>query len=292
MGGVLMRLILVNAAVFLLLLFVDLGFLIALQDRMLAAVAFHTKVIPYLASSWVWQELLYKPWTVVTYMFTHERFWHAFWNLIILWFIGRMFQDLLGGRRLLGTYLLGGLTGLLLYILTYNFMPGLRGYAFGDQIVGASAAVMAVMLGIAVYRPGLLIHLPIIGSVKLIYVALVLLVLDLIGIRSGANSGGHIAHLGGALYGYWWAKGLPRGRDASLALVEWLERLGGVFQRRPGRGRMHVEHRGRKGSVTRMKVAGDKQARVDTILDKISRSGYDSLSQEEKDFLFKASNEG
>jgi membrane associated rhomboid family serine protease len=296
-GGTLVRLLLVNVAVFLLLLFIDLGFVIAFQNRAAASDAFQSGVLHWLASTWQLGELLYRPWTVVSYMFTHASFWHLFWNMLILWFSGRHFADLLGEKRLLGNYLLGGLAGLVIYIVGYNLMPVMR-EGGGLTIIGASASVMSVMLGIAVYRPGILLHFPIIGAVKLIYVALVFLVLDLIAIRAGSNTGGHLAHLGGALYGYLSAKGLMQGRDWSL---DFVQRLEGLWRRHaPGKGRARMRVKHRAAPRTRSTRSSDsshadekqaRQARLDAILDKISRSGYESLSKEEKDFLFRASHD-
>ncbi len=291
-GGMLVRLILVNVGVFLALLFIDLGFLLGYGDRIMAHDMFQHYIVQWIATTWVVNDLVLRPWTIVTYMFTHVLFWHAFWNLFVLWFIGRFFQDLLGGKRLLGNYLLGGIAGFTLYFAAYNLLPFIRDPG-SMGMVGASAAVMSVMMGIAAYRPGLLIHLPLLGEVKLIYVAAVVLVLDLIAIRQGGNSGGHIAHLGGALYGYFAARQLAKGHDRSLQFVTALEAIGRAFRPRTG-GRMRVEKKPPRNVHSRdeayhaAKVG--KQARVDAILDKISRSGYDSLSKEEKDFLFKASN--
>ena len=294
-GGMLVRLILINAAVFLALLLVDLVVLLSFQNKASADVFFHDQVLGWLASSYAWKHLLFRPWTVITYMFTHAGFWHLFWNIMVLWFSGRMFQDLLGEKRLLGTYLLGGLAGLVLYALAYNFAPFLHGYTSGGTIIGASAAVMGVLFGIAVYRPTLQVSLIFIGPVKLIYVALVLLVLDLIGIRQGVNSGGHIAHLGGAFYGYLYAKQLAQGRDWSLAFGTWVEGLLGLLQRRRGPKLKVAKGAGRRrpprDDVDYNARKQEEQAQIDAILDKIGKSGYESLSKEEKDLLFRASHE-
>ncbi|MFN8350548.1 MAG: rhomboid family intramembrane serine protease [Flavobacteriales bacterium] len=139
-----------------------------------------------------------RPWTA-TYMFAHQGAWHIFFNMMMLWFSGQLFQNILGDQRLLGTYLLGGLSGLALYLAFYNLMPM---YAGAGWIVGASASVMAILVCIAAYRPQMIVHLILFGPVKLMYIAAVLVVLDLVFLRDGDNSGGHIAHLGGALYGY------------------------------------------------------------------------------------------
>ncbi|MCB0794373.1 MAG: rhomboid family intramembrane serine protease [Flavobacteriales bacterium] len=281
-GGMLVRLILVNVGVFLGLHLIGLVlWLFGLGN---------VDVLYWLKSTSDLSKLIQRPWSVVTYMFLHEGLLHILFNMIVLWFAGRIFQDLLGPKRLLGNYLLGGLFGLALYIISYNSFPVFQRYAEGSTILGASAAVMGVFIGIAAYRPELVVHLILLGPVRLKYIALIYVIIDLVSVRQGVNSGGHIAHLGGALYGFLAAQQLRKGRDWSLGLVNGLEQ-GLDLARGRRSGRMKVTHR---GSRTKPKVPTREkdQDRVDRILDKISKSGYDSLSKEEKDILFRASHEG
>ena len=283
-GGVLMRLVLINVAVFLLLRLIDLPFWMAQTQG--------PDILLWLESGSSLSLLLHRPWTVVTYMFTHWGIGHIFFNMLILWFVGRIFQDLLGERRLLGNYLLGGFAGLFLYVIAFNFIPVFSRYAEGSTIMGASAGVMAVFIGLATYRPDLELHLLFFGRVKLKWLALIYLVLDLIGIREGDNSGGHIAHLGGALYGILAGRMLMQGTDISLSFVNALDRFFGLFRRKGPKLRVAHDQRGARTRSDASFNAGKqaKQARIDAILDKISRSGYDSLSKEEKDILFRESN--
>jgi hypothetical protein len=183
----------------------------------------------------------------------------------------------------------------LFYALAYNYIPGIRGQGDGSDILGASASVMAVFIGIAAYRPDMVVSLLIFGEVRLKWIALIYLVLDLVSIRQGNNSGGHLAHVGGALYGYLAATQLKKGSDWSGAFMDQLQRIGSLFTRRKG-PRLRLE----KMDHRKVRVLQDsdfnatkraKEERVNAILDKISRSGYDSLSKEEKDFLFRASHE-
>lgn len=285
-GGMVIRLILINAGVFVALHLINLPFWAMRQQG------------PDLLG-WLWSTsnlgaLLHRPWTVVTYMFTHWGFGHIFFNLLLLWFMGRLFEDLLGGKRLLGNYLLGGLSGLLFYLIGYNLLPVFEGHAATSTILGASASVMAVLVGIAAYRPDYEVQLLLFGTVRLKWIALVLVVIDLVSVQEGQNSGGHLAHLGGALFGYLASMQLRKGNDWSLAFVRGLERLAGFL--RPKRGpRMRVEkaYAGQRVSDAAFnKRKQDQQARIDAILDKISRSGYESLSKEEKDFLFNAGKSG
>jgi membrane associated rhomboid family serine protease len=294
-GGALIRLVLVNALVFVALLLMHLVLIPIAGDRMIADVWSEVYVMHWLQSTYVWGDLLFRPWTVITYMFVHLDFFHVFFNMLMLWFSGRLFMDLLGGKRLVGNYLLGGLAGWLFYALAYNYIPGIRGQGDGSDILGASASVMAVFIGIAAYRPDMVVSLLIFGEVRLKWIALIYLVLDLVSIRQGNNSGGHLAHVGGALYGYLAATQLKKGSDWSGAFMDQLQRIGSLFTRRKG-PRLRVEKMDRR----KVRVLQDsdfnatkraKEERVNAILDKISRSGYDSLSKEEKDFLFRASHE-
>lgn len=285
-GGMLVKLIMINAGVFLFLRLFDLVFFLGGSQP--------PDIASWLMSSSDLSTLITKPWSVITYMFTHWSLGHIFWNLLILYFIGRIFEDLMGPRRLLGNYILGGIVGLALFILSYNFFPVFRSVT-GSPILGASAGVMAVLIGLATYRPDLELHLLIIGAVKLKWIALAIVFIDLISIRDGGNSGGHIAHLGGALYGFMASRQLMRGTDWSLNFISFFDRLLKPLSAKGRRSKMRVEKKFVRSTVASdiafNAAKKDKQARVDAILDKISRSGYDSLSKEEKDFLFRASGE-
>lgn len=277
------RLILLNAGVFIALHLINLPFW-AMREQ-------GPDILGWLWSTSNIGALLRRPWTMVTYMFTHWGFGHLFFNMLMLWFMGRLFEDLLGGRRVLGNYLLGGLAGFLFYLVSYNWLPVFEGHAASSTILGASASVMAVLVGIAAYQPDYEVRLLLFGTVRLKWIAAVLVVIDLVSVQDGQNSGGHLAHLGGALYGYLASMQLRRGSDWSLGFVNGLERITSFL--RPKRGpRMRVEkaYGGKRGmsDTDFNQRKNDQQARVDAILDKISRSGYDSLSREEKDFLFKA----
>lgn len=283
-GGMLKRLLMVNIGVFLLVWAVEiLGWLFNFKGL-------GGLLLDQLMGTGDPAKLVLKPWSPITYMFTHQAPMHLFWNMVIFWFSARIFEDLLGGKRLLGNYLLGGLAGFLLYALS-PLLPAHLALGSHGPILGASAAVMGVLIGIATYRPDLTVSLFLLGPVRLKYIGLAVLVLDLIAIRSGSNTGGHLAHLGGALYGYLASRQLAKGNDWSGAFVGWLERIGTLFKRQK-KARMRVERptRGGQRSGPARTQAEQQQARIDAILDKISRSGYDSLTQAERDFLFKSGN--
>lgn len=230
--------------------------------------------------------LLTKPWTIITYMFLHESFWHLFWNMVILYFGGRIFHDLLGSRRFINTYFVGGLAGLFLFVLFYNIFPAFEEQR-GAPILGASASIMAIFVGVATYTPNYTVFLPLIGGVRLKYIAIFYVVLDFISIRSGVNAGGHIAHLGGALWGFMWARQLKSGNDWSAwftTVVAYAEAL------IPRKKKMKVVHNEPRKKSKKQSASRDEQAVIDEILDKISKSGYDSLTAKEKEILFRASN--
>lgn len=292
-GGVLLRLIILNVAVFLFLLFVGLGAMLVLGREGNADGWMDMFVLRYLASTSALGALVRTPWTVFTYMFTHEGVLHLFFNMLMLWFSGRLFSDLLGERRLLGNYLLGGLSGFVLFLLFAN-VPALHAFTDGGLILGASASVTAIFVGVAVYQPELVVRLLVFGAIRLKWLALIFLLLDLISIRNGDNSGGHIAHLGGALYGYLAAVQLRKGNDWSLGFINGSDRIASLLRlRRGARLKVVKTPRGKRMSDADYNATRSaQQASIDAILDKISRSGYESLSKAEKDILFKASNEG
>ncbi|WP_019947745.1 rhomboid family intramembrane serine protease [Hymenobacter aerophilus] len=240
--------------------------------------------------------LLRHPWTVLTYAFTHEGFLHILFNLINLYWFGALVREYLGDRRLVSVYILGALAGALFFILSYNLIPALRP-ALGIPLVGASAGVTAIIMAAATLMPEYQFNLILLGPVRIKYIAAVVIVLSVLAINQG-NPGGGIAHIGGALLGYIFIKQLRAGRDLGRpvqAVGDWVSR---VFARRSN---LRVTHRNpAPASVSSTKGSSATASRkastalpgedeIDLILDKISHSGYESLSKEEKQKLFKAS---
>ena len=228
--------------------------------------------------------LLFKPWTVLTYAFFHAGFLHLFFNMIVLNFSGRMFLTFFSQKQFLGLYLLGAIFSGLIFVLIYT-MFGLGTSA----IVGASGAIMAILVGAATYAPYLNLRLLLIGNVKLWQVAFVVIVIDLIQI-SVENTGGHIAHLAGALFGFIFVKLLQNGTDMSKAVtfvIDKLVNLAGKKQNVPFK-KVHRNYTRKDTSTSKIVIKDKSQQQIDEILDKISQSGYDSLTKEEKEFLFKA----
>jgi len=299
-GSLLIKLIFINAVIYLLINLVALfAFWFNLSDFLVYYPdgSFTSKLTYWLAGSSSIITTLKQPWSVISYMFLHERFFHLLFNMIVLYFSGQIFIRYLGDKRLLSTYIFGGLAGLTLYMLSYNLIPYFHSQG-GVPILGASASVMAIFIAIAAYQPSLPVMLPFIGSVKLKYVAIFYLVLDFVSIRNGENAGGHIAHLGGAIYGFWAITQFRKGKDVFYDITPLFKTIGSWFKfgSRPV-GYQKRYKKSRNKSQTRRPASDydynytkkQQQTKIDAILDKISKSGYDSLSKTEKDFLFKQS---
>jgi hypothetical protein len=221
-------------------------------------------------------------------MFLHFDFFHIFFNMIVLYVGGRLFKDFLGEERLAGTYIIGGLMGALFFILSYNIFPVFSEWVSMSVAIGASASVLAIFVAVATYMPNYKLPIIIIGPIRLKYIALFFVIFDLISIDK-ANSGGHLAHLGGALWGFTYIALLKVGKDPGKWLSTWIRALGSLFSRKP---RMRVEYTNQRpvsdDEYNKQRI--ERQKQLDEILDKISRHGYESLSKEEKEILFKMSN--
>lgn len=243
-------------------------------------------------------EFLFKPWSIITYSFLHSGIWHILSNMLILYFSGIYFLNYFSPKRLLNYYFLGVIIGALVYMLSYNLFPAFQGMG-RSYLMGASAGVMAVLIGIASHVPNMRVRLLLIGSVKFWWIAAFLLVIDVIQIPMG-NAGGHLAHLGGAALGYFYTNQLQKGNDIGKWFENLLDGLASMFKKREKKAHMRTVHRSggsprsksrKSSSHSRRMDKDDKQKKVDAILDKISKSGYDSLSKAEKDFLFQAGKE-
>lgn len=219
-------------------------------------------------------------WTAFTYMFFHMDLGHVFWNMLWLYWTGRIFMEYMGGRRLFGVYVLGGLSGALLFLLLSQV------FYLGNGLVGASAGVMAIVVAAATHRPNYVVHLILIGPVRLKYIALISFLLTTL-IDFTINTGGKVAHLGGALFGLLYGLQYNKGRDLSKGVTS----IGNVFARKP-KSHLKVMYKKRLTDEEYNANRVIEQQVIDAILDKISKSGYDSLSKKEKEILFRASNKG
>jgi len=229
--------------------------------------------------------LLYRPWTLVTYMFTHFGFLHLLFNMLWLYWFGGLFLNFFNERQLGGLYVLGGIAGGLLFLLFYNIFPFFHPASSISFLMGASASVMAIVFAVSFYRKNLEINLLLIGRIKLIYLAVFTFLIDLLAITS-ENAGGHIAHIGGALFGILFALQITRGKDITSFMNSILDRIANIGKRKP---KMKVTYHKRENDYEYNSRKQAENAEVDAILDKLKRSGYESLSSTEKKKLFDAS---
>ena len=224
--------------------------------------------------------VLTRPWTLLTYAFFHYGFLHLFFNMMVLNFSSRLFLTFFTQKQYLGLYILSAIFSALCFVLSFYFLHQT------SSMVGASAAIMALLVATTAYQPLMEIRLLLIGNVKLWHITAVLLLLDLLQIQMN-NTGGHIAHLSGAFFGYIYIKLLQNGTDLSR-IVDSILNLFSKKQSTPFR-KVHVNPKKPAAKRESKIVIKDKtQQQLDEILDKISQSGYDSLTAEEKEFLFKA----
>ncbi len=221
------------------------------------------------------------PWTLVTFNFFHYGFFHLIFNLLVLHFSGRLFSTYFTDKQLVGVYVLGGIFSGITFVLSFIII-GKAGL-----LVGASGAIMAILLSATTYAPFMLLRIPLIGIVKLWHVTFVILLVDLIQLPLD-NTGGHIAHLGGAFFGFIYIKLLQSGTDLSKGISMILDFFVNVFKPKKKTPFKKVHRNTTKKAVNSFTEKDITQKQIDDILDKISKSGYDSLTKEEKEFLFKA----
>ncbi|MCY1720261.1 rhomboid family intramembrane serine protease [Prolixibacteraceae bacterium Z1-6] len=276
-GSVLTRLIYINIGVFLVLKIVGVFFYLAGQPTQLA----HWLSVPS-----VTQDLLRRPWTPITYMFLHSGFLHLLFNVLGLYWFGQLFLFHFEGRKLLSVYLLGGLAGAAFYIVAYNVFPAFSS-VYG-LLLGASASVFAILVAVAVYDPNREIHLFVIGRFPLKYVAAFYVLLSILSI-STSNPGGNIAHLGGAFWGWLYIHQLRKGKDWGDGLVRFIDKVAvwgtGIFKHNSNMKVTYKKPPRDDFEYNRQKNV--QQDEINKILDKIGKSGYDSLTKHEKELLFK-----
>lgn len=283
-GSNLTKLIYINLGVFLIVKLMNvLAFLFGWQVSQVPFLV-HWLSVPAETNA-----LLGRPWTVFTYMFLHEGFLHILMNMLWLFWFGRIFLNYLDQKKLLSIYLIGGLTGAATYIFAYNIFPVFADVRFGSYALGASASVMAVVLATVVYSPNHVVHLMFIGPVKIKYIAIFFIITDILNIPNG-NAGGHLAHLGGAFYGWLFISQLRKGKDISSGFNSLMDSLFSLFRKRK---KMKVSYKNTRTMTDEEynKIKRTNQQQLDAILEKIAKSGYDSLTKEEKEILFKSSNQ-
>lgn len=237
-------------------------------------------------------DFILKPWAIISYAFLHYDPIHILFNMLWLYFIGRMFLNLFSAKMALNIYFLGAISGGLLFMLCYTLFPSVFG--LNTHLVGASAAIRALLIFLCAYMPNQDVRL-FTFNIKLWYVGLAIVIIDAIGVVSGlnsplGNSGGNLAHLGGALLGYMYAKQLVKGNDIGTGFERLLDGVVTMFKRSK-KSPLKTVHKN-KSKVGGFKKADfnefNNQKKIDVILDKISKSGYDGLTAEEKEYLFRA----
>ncbi len=232
-------------------------------------------------------QFIEKPWSIFTYQFLHVSFWHIFFNMIMLYFSGKIFLSFLKNKQFVWVYILGGIAGGAFYVAAFNFFPVFESIVSSSRALGASASVLAVLTCVAVYIPNYNLPLFLIGNVKIKWVAIAIILIDIISIDKG-NPGGHIAHIGGAFWG------LIAGIFYSKSFLKNIKfYLKTKFKKKP----FKVKYPNSSSANNKVKtdyeyneLRAEKQKKMDAILDKISKFGYDKLTKEEKEFLFKSSN--
>jgi membrane associated rhomboid family serine protease len=282
--SMLFNLILANVAVFIVVELVDVVYVLFNLPHNQFYIFWN-----YLSLSGTPSFFITRPWTLVTYMFMHDEnnIMHILFNMLLLYWFGRIYLDFRKEKTILWLYLFGGIAGGLAFILAYQIIPVLKIHIPELGLVGASASVTAIMMATAFLVPDYGVNLFLIGKVKLKYIAMALVVIDIISLK-GTNSGGHFAHLGGAIYGMLYTLNL-RGRLWPLNQAAGF--ISGIINRLNKKNIreipfMKVKEKSVKNTQDSL---NEKQEIIDIILDKISKSGYDSLTDEEREKLFNAS---
>ena len=277
-GSTLIKLIYINLAVFLAVKLIGVVFFLLSIDPTFSIVNWFA--VPADISN-----LVFKPWTIFTYMFLHQDFLHILFNMLWLYWFGQIFLRYFDEKKLLSIYLVGGLAGAALYILAFNVFPVFSNILPMSYALGASASVIAIVIAVSVYAPNFKVNLLFFGPVALKYIAIVTIILDILSIAS-SNAGGHIAHLGGALLGYLYIVQMKKGRNITKGFDRFMDKVFSLFKRRE---KFKVTYKRPMTDYDYNKSKAAEQKNIDVILDKIAKSGYDSLTKTEKEILFKNS---
>ena len=274
---VLSQLIYINVIIFIIIRVLDvIGFLF--QSDI-------THIIQWFAMPADYNSFFTKPWSIISYMFVHQSFLHLLFNLLWLYFGGKLFLAYMNQKQLLSVYIIGGIIGGLCFSIAYNIFPVFSAISTHAIAIGASASVLAIVFAIATYIPNHKVRFIFIGNVSLKYLALFLIILDILSIPKG-NSGGHIAHIGGAIFGFLYIKQLQAGNDLSKYVTLIMDYLFNLFKTSNKFKKVHKK-RTTDQEFRNQRAINKKQ--IDAILEKISKSGYDSLTKEEKSLLFESS---
>jgi membrane associated rhomboid family serine protease len=281
------QIILINVIIFLALIFLKVILVLSGGEGIYRAILTRLMLPADLGT------FIFQPWSIFTYFFTHEGLFHILFNMMVLYWFGKLITEFLGSNKVISLYVLGGISGGLFYMLVYNVLPIFQDQVSTSLMLGASAGVYAIVVGAATFMPNYTFFLLLIGPVKIKYIAFFYIVLSFAS-TVGANAGGNFAHLAGAAIGFVFIKQLQSGNDIGAWIIQLMNYFKSFFVQD---AKIKVTHRSEKKSknkrtvkVTQSSGPVADQDEIDAILDKISQSGYDSLSKEEKQKLFNASN--
>jgi membrane associated rhomboid family serine protease len=290
-GNALVMLIAINLVIFVLFAFVKVIYYFS-YDQPAADANFGGDIYNNLALPASLYEFVRKPWTLITHMFYHYSVWHIISNMLWLWAFGYIFQDLTGSRKIIPVYIYGALAGAIAFMGAFHVIPTLKEHVDNANAVGASAGIMAIAIATTTIAPNYRIFPMLNGGIPLWVLTMIFLIIDLATIP-GANSGGHIAHLGGALAGYLFIYTLRRGYDGSEWMNNFYDWFNNLFNPSRPAKRRKVKHELFYKSKTQpfTKTPNLTQQKVDEILDKINQKGYSHLTEEEKELLKRASKE-
>lgn len=274
---ILMRLIIVNLCVFLILAIV--GVIIKLFKIS------NLDFVGYFGVPSAFSVLVTRPWTLFTYMFVHVDFFHVLFNMLFLYWFGQIFLTYFSPKNLGSLYILGGLSGAVIYILAFNLIPYYVDMG-NIPMIGASASVTAIMFAAAFYNPCLQVNLFFVWRVKIIYIAIFIFFLDFISLASDTNPGGHVAHIGGAILGYIYTRSYLKGKDITCWISHLMDGCSNLFKPKPPK--IKVKYKRQETDYEYNQRKHDETKEIDRILDKIKASGYSSLTSTEKKRLFDA----
>ena len=284
----LVQLITINLVVFVLMQFISVFYFFTIQPKEIAHARFLNDIYNNLAIPGTFGEFIRKPWTLITYMFYHHGVWHIIGNMLWLWMFGYIFHDLTGNRKIIPLFIYGAVGGAIAFLLAYSFAPALREQS--ANMVGASAGIMAIVVGATVIAPGYRIFPMLNGGIPLWVLTVIYLIMDLALIPI-ENTGGHISHLAGGFTGFLFVFFLRRDHDWSIPINNFFDWVNNLFNPdKPNkRTKEQLFYKSQRKPFT--KTPNLSQQRVDEILDKINMHGFNSLTAEEKEILKKASKE-
>jgi membrane associated rhomboid family serine protease len=286
-------LISINLVIFVILAFIKAFYFMRYEDGDMARMFYQNNILHWFTLPADVNAIGTKPWTILTYMFTHDDLGHLFGNMLWLWFFGYILQDLTGNRKLFPIYLYGALAGAIAFVLAYNFLPALQPQLAVQSILGASAGVMAIAAAVTMLAPGFRVFPMLNGGIPVWVITTVYLIIDLAFVAKKDNTGGHIAHLAGAFTGFLFMYSFRKGYDWGGWMNNFYDWVNDLFNPdKPKKGKNIKKELFYKSEAKPYdKKPNVTQQRVDEILDKINQHGYDSLTDEEKELLKKASSD-